>query len=59
MNNWEVNMDLESKLLRKIIEALDEYERGKRAEAMRRYRLMQKILKCTENQGTIKGNNDE
>jgi hypothetical protein len=52
-------MDLETKLLRKIIEAMDEYERGKRAEAARRCRLMEKLLKCTENQGTIKGTNDE
>jgi hypothetical protein len=45
--------------LRQILEAMDRYERAKRAEAARRYRLMQKILKCTENQGTIKGTNDE
>lgn len=51
-------MDLETKLLRKIIEALDEYERGKRAEAARRCRLMEKLLKSTDYQSIIKGKHE-
>ena len=48
-------MDVETKLLRQILEALDRYERAKRAESMRQCRLIEKLLKCLENQSIIRG----
>ena len=52
-------MDIESQLLRKMIEAMDEYERAKRAESMRRCRQMKKILKQFETKRIIKGINED
>jgi hypothetical protein len=51
-------MDLETKLLRQILEAMDRYERAKRAEAARRCRLMEKLLKCTDYQSIIKSTDE-
>ena len=47
-------MDLETKLLRQMIEAMARYERAKRAEAARRCRRIDKLLKSTENQSIMK-----
>jgi len=52
--NKEADMDLETKLLRQMIEAMARYERAKRAEAARRCRRIDKLLKSTENQSIMK-----